>query len=454
MSSRFEKVLVANRGEIACRVLRALREAGLRSVAVYSEADAAAPHVRLADEAVPIGPAPARESYLRIDRIVEAALARKAGAVHPGYGFLSENPDFAAACEAAGLVFLGPPAETIALMGRKARAREVMREVGVPVLPGSPELREVADAERAADALGFPVILKATAGGGGIGMQVARDAADLRKLFPQAKSRAAAVFRDDAIYLERFLERPRHVEVQVLGDGRGGVAHLFERECSIQRRHQKVVEESPAPALAARADLRARLLDAAVRGAAHVRYRNAGTLEFLFDEASGEFFFMEMNTRLQVEHPVTEMTTGVDLVRAQLEVAARGELPLAQADLVQRGHAIEVRVYAEDPAKGFAPQPGKLGEVVWPSGDGVRCDAGYEAGQAVTPFYDPLLAKIVAHGATRGEALGRLRLALERAVVAGVRTNLAMLRRLAADPPFERGELDTGFLSRRKDLLA
>jgi acetyl-CoA carboxylase biotin carboxylase subunit len=463
MSTRrkIRKILVANRGEIARRLVLGAKEAGLETVAIHSEADAGAPHVRLADEAVPIGPPPVRESYLQIERIVRAAIDRRCDAVHPGYGLLSENAEFAAACESAGLVFVGPRAETIALMGRKAAARERMRQVGVPILPGSPELRETAEAERAADAIGYPVILKATAGGGGIGMQVARDAAELRKLFPQVKSRAAAVFRDDAIYLERYLERPRHVEVQVLGDGRGGVVHLFERECSIQRRHQKIVEESPAPAFSGSAAApgvgsaaRERLLAAAVAGAAHVGYRNAGTLEFLLDPPTGEFFFMEMNTRLQVEHPVTEMTTGRDLVRAQLAIAAEPELPFAQAEIAQRGHAVEARVYAEDPAKGFAPSPGRLGAVVWPEGEGVRCDFGYESGAAVTPYYDPLLAKVVAHGAGREEAIARLRGALERTSVEGVRTNLALLRRIAADERFARGEFDTSYLAGRKDLTA
>jgi acetyl-CoA carboxylase biotin carboxylase subunit len=449
-----KKVLVANRGEIALRVLRAVREAGLVGVAVHTAADADLPFVRAADEAVEIGAGPPRESYLDGAKIVRAALERRCDAVHPGYGFLSENAAFAAAVEAAGLVFVGPRPETIALMGKKARAREIMREAGVPVLPGSGELRELREAEAAADSIGYPVILKATAGGGGIGMVVCETAADLRRHFAPARERAEKFFGDDALYLERWLERPRHVEVQVLGDAEGNVIHLFERECSIQRRHQKVLEEAAAPALAGREATRERLLLAAIEGAARVRYRSAGTIEFLYDPRDDRFFFMEMNTRLQVEHPVTEMTTGIDIVRAQLEIAMGGPLPARQADLRRTGHAIEARVCAEDPARGFLPCPGQLGAVAWPSGEGVRCDAGYETGNRVTPFYDSLLGKLIAHGRDRAEALARLLGALERTEIEGIRTNLGLLRRLAADAELARGEFDTGFLTRRKDLFS
>ncbi len=469
MARKLKKVLVANRGEIALRVVRALRGEGIRSVAVHTEADARLPFVRAADEAVAIGVGPPRESYLDGEKIVRVARERGCDAVHPGYGFLSESAAFAASVEAAGLAFIGPRPETIDLMGRKARAREFMREAGVPVLPGSGDLRDVRDAEAAAGAVGFPAILKASAGGGGIGMVVCESAGDLRKQFPIARERAARLFRDDALYLERYLERPRHVEVQVLGDGQGTVVHLFERECSIQRRHQKVVEEAPSPGLGlgpdepgrgAEArdpgprDIRARLFAAAVRGAERAAYRSAGTLEFLYDERTGEFFFMEMNTRIQVEHPVTEMTTGVDLVRAQIAIAESGALPLRQEDVRRAGHAVEARVYAEDPAKGFLPSPGALGRVLWPEGPGVRCDHGYESGDRVTPFYDPLLAKVIAWGRDRAEAIERLRGALERTAVEGIRTNLGLLRRIAADAEFARGAIDTKFLERRKDLLA
>ncbi len=445
------KVLVANRAEIACRVIRGLREAGVASVAVYSEADADAPHVGLADESVAIGPAPAHKSYLDGDRIVAAALERRCDGVHPGYGFLSENAGFAAACERAGLRFIGPASATIALMGDKARARATMAAASVPVLPGSEAVLERSDAGEAAERLGFPLILKAVAGGGGIGMVVCRSTAELEKAFEPAKQRAASVFRNPGLYLERYVERPRHVEVQVVGDGQGEVVHLFERECSIQRRHQKVLEEAPAPALDD--ETRARLLEAAVRGARQVRYENAGTLEFLYDPDAGAFYFMEMNTRLQVEHPITEATTGRDLVRAQIEVARSGRLPFAQADVRREGHAIEARVYAEDPARGFAPSPGKIETLAWPDGDGIRVDAGYRQGQTVTPFYDPLLAKIVASGRTRGEAIDRLRCALERTDLVGPRTNLALHRRILGDPAFNRGQYDTTYLTTRKDLL-
>jgi acetyl/propionyl-CoA carboxylase alpha subunit len=467
------KVLVANRGEIACRVLRALRELGIASVAIYSEADAGAPHTRLADEAVLIGPGPAKQSYLEGDKIVALALDRRCDALHPGYGFLSENAAFAGACESSGLIWIGPRAETIALMGSKTRAREVMAAAGVPVLPASGDLDQVDEALAAAGKIGYPLMLKAIAGGGGIGHKVIRSAEELKKEFPGASQRAELVFKNKMLFLEKFLERPRHVEVQVLGDDDGEVIHLFERECSLQRRHQKVIEETPAPGLDA--DARARLLACAVAGAKRAGYENAGTLEFLLDAegssregasgsktggdpggacgAGSEFYFMEMNTRLQVEHPVTEMTTGIDLVKAQLAIAGGAPLAWRQEDVRQSGHAIELRVYAEDPARNFAPQPGKLARVEWPSGEGVRCDAGYESGMTVPPYYDPLLAKVVAHGPTRADAIARARGALERTAVEGIRTNLGLLRRILGDPAFQRGSFDTLYLTERKELL-
>jgi acetyl-CoA carboxylase biotin carboxylase subunit len=448
----FEKVLIANRGEIACRVIRAVRSLGIKAVAIYSEADAGALHKRLADEAIPIGAAPAKSSYLDADRIVQAAVDARCEAVHPGYGFLAENSSFAAMCEQAGLTFIGPRPETIANLGTKTRAREIMAAAGVPVLPGSDDLLEVDDALGAAERVGYPVMLKASGGGGGIGMQAIRSAEAMRKAFPVARERAEAAFRNPALFVERFVERPRHVEVQVLGDRSGNVVHLFERECSIQRRHQKIVEETPAPALDDAT--RARLLGCAAEGARRASYESAGTLEFLYDPAARDFYFLEVNTRLQVEHTITEATTGIDIVRAQIEIAAGERAPLDQAAVRRSGHAIELRVCAEDPAKGFAPQPGKLGAVAWPSGEGIRCDFGYESGDVVPPYYDSLIAKIIAHGATRAEALERAGAALAATSIEGIRTNVPLLRRIVADPAFARGEYDTGYLTQRKDLLA
>jgi acetyl-CoA carboxylase biotin carboxylase subunit len=446
------KVLVANRGEIACRVIRACKEMGIATVAIHSEADAGHRHVKLADEAVLVGPGPAKHSYLEADKIVALAVDRGCDAIHPGYGFLAENAAFAGACETNGLVFVGPRAETIGLMGGKTRAREVMTSAGVPVLPGSGDLVDPDEAARAAEEIGYPVMLKAVGGGGGIGHRVVRSSDEMRREFPGVRQRAGLVFRDDRLFVERFLERPRHVEVQVLGDEDGNVIHLFERECTIQRRHQKVIEETPAPCLDD--ETRERLLACAVAGAKRAGYQNAGTLEFLYEPERNSFYFMEMNARIQVEHPVTEAVTGIDLVKAQLAIAGGGTLPARQEEVRRRGHAIELRVCAEDPSRGFAPQPGRLGRVEWPDGDGVRCDYGYESGDAVPPFYDSLLGKIIASGATRGEAADRARCALERTTLEGVRTNVALLRRILGDPDWNRGRFDTGYLTARKDLLA
>ena len=434
------KVLVANRGEIARRIIRACRVLNIRTVAVYSEADRQAPHVHDADEAVLIGPAPARESYLDVERIVEAGRQTGADAVHPGYGFLAENGRFAEACAAAGLTFVGPSPVAIRAMGDKVQARQTMAAAGVPVLPGSTgTITDAAQAEQIAVEVGFPVILKAAAGGGGIGMAAANTVAELGAAFAAAQRRAVAAFGTGALYLERYLQRARHVEVQVFGDGRR-LVHLHERECSIQRRHQKLVEESPAPSLAA--ETKTALTAAALRGAAAIDYANAGTMEFLVD-AAGRLYFLEMNTRLQVEHPVTEEVTGLDLVVAQLRVAGGEPLPWRQEDIAQRGAAIECRVYAEDPARGFLPSPGTIKGLSLPSGEGVRVECGVREGSTVSVHYDALLLKIVTRGATRSEAVELMSWALDDCVVEGVQTTLPFLRRVLGHEGYRRGELHT-----------
>jgi acetyl-CoA carboxylase biotin carboxylase subunit len=437
----FRSVLVANRGEIARRIFRACRQLGVRTIAVHSEADRDAPHVRDADEAVPIGPPPARESYLSIERIVDAALRAAADAVHPGYGFLSENWRFAEACADAGLVFIGPSPAAIKTMGDKSEARRLMAAAGVPVVPGTPgPVASVEDATRFAEQAGVPLILKAAKGGGGIGMARVNAASELPAAFAAATRRAEAAFGDGALYIERYLDQPRHVEIQVFGDAAGNLVHLHERECSIQRRHQKLVEESPAPVLAAKT--KDGLTAAAVAGARAIGYVNAGTMEFLVD-ASGEFYFIEMNTRLQVEHPVTEEVTGLDLVVAQLRVAAGEPLPWRQDEIVQRGAAIEGRVYAEDPARNFLPSPGTVTRFAVPTGEGLRIESGVTEGTAVPVHYDPLLFKLVARGRDRAEAIARLEGALDATVVEGVRTTLPFLRRVVADSRFRAGAVHT-----------
>jgi acetyl-CoA carboxylase biotin carboxylase subunit len=437
----FRTVLVANRGEIARRVVRGCRALGLRTVAVYSEADRDAPHVKDADQAVLLGPAPARESYLSVERLLAAARESGAEAVHPGYGFLSENWRFAEACARAGLTFIGPSAESIRAMGDKPEARRRMAAAGVPIVPGSPEpIADAASAERAAGEIGYPVILKAAAGGGGIGMAKVAAPGELAAAFATATRRAQSAFGSGQVYVERYLEAPRHVEVQVFGDTKGTVVHLYERECSIQRRHQKLVEESPAPNLDART--RRELTEAAVAGARAIGYVSAGTLEFLLD-AQGRFFFLEMNTRLQVEHPVTEEITGLDLVAAQLRVAAGEPLPFSQETIEPRGAAVEVRVYAEDPAKNFLPSPGTITHLSLPGGEGIRLESGVVEGSVVSVHYDPLLFKLIARGADRGEAIERLARALDACVVEGVKTTLPLLRMIAAHPDFRRGRVHT-----------
>jgi acetyl-CoA carboxylase biotin carboxylase subunit len=441
----FRKVLIANRGEIAVRVARACRALGIRSAAIHSEADREALHVRSADEAHACGPAPARESYLCAERIVAIARACGADAIHPGYGFLSENAAFAERCAAAGLSWIGPPAGVIRRMGDKVVARRSMAQAGVPVVPGATERLHDADVAAAARQIGYPVLVKATGGGGGRGLRAVHAEPDLAAALARARSEAGASFGDDGVYVEKLVAAARHVEVQVLGDAHGSLVHLFERDCSIQRRHQKLVEEAPAPGLAP--ELRARLGDAALRAARAVGYVSAGTVEFLL-APDGAFYFLEMNTRIQVEHPVTEAVTGVDLVQAMIRIAAGEKLGFGQEDVALSGHAIEARIYAEDPARGFLPSPGRLSVFRPPEGEGLRVDAGVEAGSEVSVHYDALLAKLVAAGDTREEALARLDAGLRAFAVAGVRTSIPFQRWLLRQPDFRAGRVDVGFVER------
>jgi 3-methylcrotonyl-CoA carboxylase alpha subunit len=449
----FSKILIANRGEIACRVIRTARRLGIRTVAVHSDADAGALHVALADEAVLIGPPPARESYLRVEAILDAARRTGAEAIHPGYGFLSENAGFAEACRAAGITFIGPPPAAIRAMGGKSEAKALMAEAGVPLVPGyHGEDQDPAVLLAEARRIGFPVLVKASAGGGGKGMRVVAEEAQLADQLAGAKREAASAFGDDRVLLERYLARPRHVEIQVFADGHGNCVYLFERDCSIQRRHQKVVEEAPAPGLDPAT--RRRMGEAAVAAARAIGYEGAGTVEFLLDE-DGSFYFMEMNTRLQVEHPVTELVTGQDLVEWQLRVAAGGRLPLGQDDLAIAGHAIEVRLYAEDPARDFLPQTGRLDHLAFPeAGPHVRVDAGVRAGDRITIHYDPMIAKLIVWDRDRPAAVRRLRAALAGTEVVGLATNAAFLSAIAAHPAFMAADLDTRFIERHAaDLL-
>ena len=448
------RVLIANRGEIAVRVMRTCRQMGLTTIAVYSEADAGAPHVQAADVALPIGPAPAAESYLNIPRILDAAQRSKADAIHPGYGFLSENPEFAEACQAAGITFVGPPADVIRRTGSKTAAREAVRGAGVPVVPGeTPRSQDDADIAQAARRVGFPALLKAAAGGGGRGMRIVPSADELTDAIPAARREAHRAFADGTLYVERLVTRPRHVEVQIFGDGRGGVIHLFERDCTLQRRHQKVIEEAPAPALSP--VVRDRLTRAAVEAARAVGYVNAGTVEFLVDGEGDDakFFFLEVNTRLQVEHPITEAITGLDLVRMQLEVAAGAGLTLGQQDVVTRGHAIECRIYAEDPAR-LLPQSGRLIRYRQPVGPGIRVDGGVAEGQIVSVHYDALLAKLITHADTRAGALDRMRDALRQYEILGLRHNIPFLIALLERPEMEPHAIHTRFIEEHLEALA
>jgi acetyl-CoA carboxylase biotin carboxylase subunit len=446
-----QRVLIANRGEIALRVIRACHEEGLEAVAVYSDADRSSPYVRAADAAVHIGPAAPAESYLRIEVILEAARQSGCRAIHPGYGFLSERAAFAEAVERANLIFVGPPSSAIRAMGDKTEARRRMEAAGVPVVPGGTSaLTDAAEALALADHLGYPVMVKAAAGGGGKGMRVVRRAAELPAALLSAASEAGKAFGDSSVYLEKFIERPRHVEIQVLADYQKTI-HLGERECSIQRRHQKVVEE--APSLAVSPQLRRAMGQAAIAAATAVGYRGAGTCEFLL-AADGTFYFLEMNTRIQVEHPVTEFVYGVDLVREQLRIAAGQPMAVSEWPLAPRGHALECRITSEDPGNAFLPSTGRISYLRVPGGPGVRWDSGIETGSEVTLHYDPLLAKLIVHGADRAEVIRRMERALRELLVVGVATNRAFLLRLLSDSAFRRGEIDIQFLDRRSDLLS
>ena len=439
----FKKVLIANRGEIALRVIRACRELDIQTVAVYSEADRESLHVRFADDDVCIGPPPGRDSYLKIPRLIAAAEITGADAIHPGYGFLAENAEFAETCRASGITFIGPTPDQIRVMGDKASARRAMQEVGVPIVPGTPgPVEDPEEALEFARQIGFPVIIKAAAGGGGKGMRVARDPDDFLRSFQLARSEALSAFGNGDVYVEKFLERPRHVEFQVLGDTHGNVIHLGERDCSVQRRHQKLIEEAPCPVMTP--ELRERMGEAATRGAKAINYVGAGTIEMLLDD-DGSFYFMEMNTRIQVEHPVTEQLTGVDLVKEQIRVAAG--LPLSVKELPPfRGHVIECRVNAEDPSRNFQPSPGKLEVFHQPGGPGVRIDTHAYAGYTVPPFYDSMIAKLIVQGATREEALKRMQIALESFVIEGVKTTMPFLARVMQHPDFQAGKVHTKWL--------
>ncbi|RXV68136.1 acetyl/propionyl/methylcrotonyl-CoA carboxylase subunit alpha [Burkholderia stabilis] len=452
----FDKILIANRGEIACRVAATCKRLGIASVAVYSDADANAKHVAACDEAVHIGGSAAADSYLRIERIIEAARATGAQAIHPGYGFLSENEDFAHACEAAGIAFIGPPVDAIAAMGSKAAAKALMHAAAVPLVPGyHGDDQDAAHLHREADEIGYPVLLKASAGGGGKGMRVVERSDDFPAALASCQREAASSFGNDRVLIEKYLTRPRHVEVQVFGDTHGNTVYLFDRDCSVQRRHQKVLEEAPAPGLPD--DLRRAMGEAAVAAARAVAYVGAGTVEFIM--TGDAFYFMEMNTRLQVEHPVTEMVTGLDLVEWQLRVASGEPLPLKQDQLRVQGHALEARLYAENPGRGFLPSTGTLKHLRLPAGvefaigAAVRVDSGVREGDAITPFYDPMIAKLIVHGADRAEALGLMLRALRACEVVGLHTNAAFLQRIVACEPFATADLDTGLIERNHDAL-
>lgn len=441
----FKKILVANRGEIALRVIRACKELGIKTVAIHSEADANSLHIRAADEHVCVGPAEASLSYRNIPNVLSAAEITGADAIHPGYGFLSENAHFAEVCESIGVKFIGPTSENIALMGDKSKAREIVARKGLPVTPGSPgELRSEQDALEAAKTIGFPVIIKASAGGGGRGMRVVNKAEDLARAFQAAQAEAKSTFGHEGVYLERYFLEPRHIEVQVLADHRGHVVYLGERDCSIQRRHQKLVEETPSPAVDER--LRREIGRVAIEAVRAVHYRNAGTVEFLLDK-DHNFFFMEVNTRIQVEHPITEMVTGIDLVKEQIRLAAGQPLSFKQQDIKMNGHSFECRVNAEDPEK-FTPCPGVITRYTPPGGFGVRVDSAMESQATVVPHYDSMIAKLITHGRDRQEAMARMRRALDEFVIEGIKTTIPLHKRIFSDPDFQKGHVSTTFLER------
>ncbi|MFJ7685314.1 acetyl-CoA carboxylase biotin carboxylase subunit [Peribacillus butanolivorans] len=442
----FKKVLIANRGEIARRIIRTCNKEGIQTVAVYSEADAEAPYVSESTEAVCIGPAQAKKSYLDIEKVIQIAKETHADAIHPGYGFLSENPEFVRRCEEENIVFIGPSAETIHIMGSKLEARTQMQKAGVRVVPGTDKsIESVDEALLIANNLGYPLMLKASAGGGGIGMQLVQNDAELIKVFDATKQQATSFFKDGTVFLEKWISKPRHIEVQIVADTYGNVLHLFERECSVQRRNQKVIEESPSPFL--NDTLRKELLDAAIRGVKQIDYTNVGTMEFIFDE-NQNFYFLEMNTRLQVEHPVTEEITGLDLVELQLKIAAKEKLTITQEEINKTGHAIECRLYAEDPNT-FFPSPGVISRLKLPEND-VRFDFGIIEGSAVTPFYDPMIGKIIVHGITRDQAIEKMQRVLDEIDVQGVKTNLMLLKQIMKNNQFIRGNYTTQFLAENK----
>ena len=443
----FKRVLIANRGEIALRIIRACKELGIQTVAVYSQADKESMHVQLADDAVCIGPAPSKESYLKIANIISAAEITDVDAIHPGYGFLAENAHFAEVCANCNIKFIGPRPASIVGMGDKNTARETMRKAGVPITPGSDGLvTSEQDAVAIAKQIGYPVIIKATAGGGGKGMRVAHNDVSVVKAFLTARSEAERAFGDAGVYIEKYVESARHIEMQIIADEHGNVAHLGERDCSIQRRHQKLLEESPSPALDD--EIRARLGDAAIKAAKAVNYCNAGTVEFLFDENAREFYFMEMNTRIQVEHPVTEEVTGVDLIKEQLLVASGHKLSFDPAQIRSNGHAIEFRVNAEDPARNFAPSPGRINWINFPGGRGVRVDSAVYAGYSIPPNYDSMVAKLIVHGRDRAEAIARLHRALSEFIIDGPATTIPLGQALCNDPVFQAGRYNTQYLER------
>ena len=449
----FNKILIANRGEIACRVIRACREMQIGTVAVYSDADADALHVRMADEAYRIGPAPSNESYLRVEAIIDVATKSNCEAIHPGYGFLSENPEFVRQVRAAGITFIGPPPEAMEAMGGKISARRIAIDAGVPVVPGTTEpLRTFEDASEAAQSIGYPVMLKASAGGGGKGMRAVEKESELKSALEAARSEAMAAFGDDAVYVEKVIVRPRHIEIQIFSDTFGNHVHLGERECSIQRRHQKVIEEAPSPINSP--ELRNEMGKCAVMVAKKVGYVGAGTVEFLVSDLDRSFYFLEMNTRLQVEHPVTELVTGIDLVREQIRVASGEKLSILQDDVTLSGHAIECRVYAEDPSNGFLPSPGRIARLRVPHGPGVRDDGGVYEGSEVSIYYDPMISKFAVHGRDRNEAIERMRRALEEYEVMGIRTTLPFFREVMNDEEFVSGNIDTGFITRFNERRA
>jgi len=446
----FNKVLIANRGEIAVRIIRACREMGIATVAVYSEADRDALHTQLADEAVCIGPAPAKDSYLKIQNILSACVLTGAEAIHPGFGFLSENSRFAKMCKECNIVFIGPSPECIDKMGNKSNARDLMISAGVPVVPGSEgAIKNETQLIQTASEIGYPVMVKASAGGGGRGIRIVYEQERLVKDYESAKAESKAAFGDDTIYMEKFIEKPRHVEIQILGDKHGNVVYLGERDCSIQRRNQKVLEEAPCPVMTEK--LRKQMGDTAVRAAKAVNYDNAGTIEFLLDK-SGHFYFMEMNTRIQVEHPVTEMITGIDLIKEQIKIAAGEELQFTQSDIKLEGHAIECRINAENTEKGFMPSPGKIERLILPGGFNVRVDSAVYQGYVIPPNYDSMIAKLIVHGKDREEAIMKMRRALYEFIIEGVHTNIDFQLQILNDDDFVKGDYDTGFIARKMSV--